>query len=276
MARVRKMVVSRVRSVKEVRAALAVFKAKGAAGFGSAFEPILEGRPRPDILPILELTDELLDHARETLETSEKALQRSTSEDAGLNKAQEDVVRRLGAKILRLRNLCLGHFDPATVARVGLDVGISRQPDSLLHQADLIHDHLSAPNLTFPQSALGEQAVDPASLAAFLEPERAELAEAVRTLRTERKRDAMAVIEKQAMMDNQEQVFRRVVRFLKAVFRLAGEDELASRLVPVLRRIRTSDEEEEEEEEETGDEESPAADPPAPGSQSPEAGEPAP
>lgn len=272
MSRVRRMVVDRKRSVGEVRAALEVFKSKAASGFGSAFDPILEGRPRPDILPIMEMAKELLVHTYEMLDSSDRALQVSTSEDAGLTDGQQELVRRLGGKILRLRNLFLGHFDESTVARVGLDEVISRQPDSLLHQVNLILDHLKAPNLTLPEAALADQGPDPVALAAFLEPERAELAEMAKTVRTERKKDAMAVIEKQAMMDAHDQVFRRVIRFLKAAFRLAKEDELAARLLPAIRRINRggSDEEEGEEAE---DEESPSADPSAPGTESPEAEE---
>ena len=271
MSRVRRMVVDRKRSVGEVRAALEVFKSKAASGFGSAFDPILEGRPRPDILPIMEMAKELLVHTYEMLDSSDRALQVSTSEDAGLTDGQQELVRRLGGKILRLRNLFLGHFDESTVARVGLDEVISRQPDSLLHQVNLILDHLKAPNLTLPEAALADQGPDPVALAAFLEPERAELADLVATIRTESKKDAMAVIEKKAMMDGHDQVFRRVVRFLRAVFRLAGEDELSARLVPAVRRIRSSDEEDGEEAE---DEESPADDPSASGSsETPEADE---
>jgi hypothetical protein len=91
------------------------------------------------------------------------------------------------------------------------------------------------------------------------------------TVRAERNKDGLAVVEKKAMMDGHDQVFRRVVRFLKAAFRLAGEDELARRLTPALRRIRSGlDVEDGEDAEDQG---SPADAPPAPGATSPEAEE---
>jgi hypothetical protein len=60
--------------------------------------------------------------------------------------------------------------------------------------------------------------------------------------------------------------FRPVVRFLKAAFRLAGEDDLARRLTPAIRRIKTG-----EVGDETEEVESPAAEPSTPAAPFPEA-----
>jgi len=178
-----------------------------------------------------------------------------TASAGSLSQADQTHVHQL-AKVIELRedrdDLVTSGYDKLSIMRrtiddlhgegrafvqAGIEGPTSRKANKLLRQIDLAVPRLRAPDLKLKQAKVEGIKVNPVAMADDLET----LAGKLRTAQNEFRR-ARRVVQASSRKKNQQIKDHRrnivwTARTVEGYYRLAGEDELADRLRPIVRRV---------------------------------------
>jgi hypothetical protein len=177
---------------------------------------------------------EELSDATEQLYESEVALAGERADDPEHREERDLLADELYESVVRARSL-MESVREGQSRRFGLDGATPRTPKALEAFARNAIEALRKADETF--SSLG-MTVSTTTLADQLETSHAALRDKLVELKGEERKAEGLLVKRDDALDEWERVYRAVARMLQGAYRLAGDDELADRVRPTLRRSR--------------------------------------
>ena len=201
-----------------------------------------EGQEKPNHRALFRALKEKLGQSREKLSRTEEhhiellkravELRGESQELTGILYEDFSSMRRTVEELYRGK----GKANANVFVIAGIQGPTARKPTKLLRQVDLAVKHLRQPELEFPVSRFDGTQLEPANLAQALADPAKRLGQVLGDLRQLASRMNASRKEKNRAIDAQKELFPRVARTAEALFRLAGEHELAERIRPSGRR----------------------------------------
>lgn len=208
-----------------------------------AQQDLEDGQPVPDVVGVADWLTVRLRRAFTNLTDAERRHLDEIADDAQYRERRDQAAQALGTALFDLRAIFRGAFGDAKAQEAGFERRIARRPLALIRQAQRIYAKLRDPGYELPPSRQQAVAVTGESVAETLESSAQELRDAVTLVTREEAKVQGTQVAKNAAMADFDETYLLFVRILVAVFRLAGERELAARLeLSVRRRPRTPDE----------------------------------
>jgi hypothetical protein len=186
-----------------------------------------------ETLPDLELLLTLVGRAIETraseMSSADMEHQTELADDGGYRKARDLAAGDLISSITSMRGMLEGVFGQAEIQVYGIKGTTPRDPNQLVAFALALASHLEKEPLPKPKFAA---TLDRLALAADLRAKVTPLQEALEHVAREVREAESTLVARDAAMDTFDRTFSRSAAALTALFRLAGQDELASRVRP--------------------------------------------
>lgn len=170
--------------------------------------------------------------ANEALFEAESDLAQERADDGDHREARDLAAVTMYEAIVKARSL-MEAVGAGRSVRYGMDGTVPQVPSSLLSFARNAVDSLRGAGESMGTLGLD---VDTAKLADKLQPALDGLADAVDTMAAEDREAEAALVERNKVLEDWERTYRAVARILEGTYRLAGEDELADRIRPTMRR----------------------------------------
>ncbi len=232
-------VIDRRRAARDLAASLAAQGDTAAASLERRLATVLEeGEEMPDVRLLLRLLERLVTRAGEELEEADgdryvramrlKAVQEETRETRG----------ELHGEVVRVRKALVDLYGSARVRRrFGLGERTPRGIADLAEEGRRLAAFLADEELALPASPAGLES-DPRGWARSLAPPAARLDRLLKELERRRVGAGDGVLELRRTLDACAETYLLVARTAEALFRLGGEQELARRLRPKVKRSR--------------------------------------
>jgi hypothetical protein len=142
----------------------------------------------------------------------------------------------LKSVILEQRDFFAGTFGPGQAERMGFPSRIGRWHMELLRQGDHLVKHLTDPAAELPPPRFAGVSVDLAQAAAPILPAVERLRSTMDEAGRELKMAELTQVDRNRAMEELDTTLLWSARSLEAIYRLAGETELADRIRPAARR----------------------------------------
>ncbi|MEE8522383.1 MAG: hypothetical protein V3T72_00510, partial [Thermoanaerobaculia bacterium] len=142
----------------------------------------------------------------------------------------------LKSTILEQRDFFAGAFGPDQAEMLGFPPQIGRSPMALLRQGERLVQHLTDPTAELPPPRLGQVTLDLVETAASVAPEVEALRSSMDVVGREVKLAQATRLDRDRAVEELDATLLWVARSLEAIYRLAGETELADRIRPATRR----------------------------------------
>lgn len=224
-----------------------------------------EGTTMP-FASLLEILKKDLVAARERLVDLDRTLRDERVEDDEQRELRDRALEELSDGVIALREAFRSTYGTEKLGVFGFAIQTPRLPEELLEQATHLVTRLSDPEIELPEPRFPGLGVDPATMAATLEPMTERVREAFEGVSRETRETESLKVAKDRALAEYNASFLWIARTVESLFRLAGLEELADRVRPSARRPGTTETEFEEPEEPTGNEEEPPeASPAGPG-----------
>lgn len=203
-----------------------------------------DGREKPDFRATLLVLRDGLSDSRGKLNAAEQANIDLIRQVVELREERQELTEGLYEDFSSLRRTVeelyrgKGKDNPNAFVVAGIQGPTSQGPTRLLRQIELATVHLSQPGFVLPASRFGGAPLDPRDLVASLQPR----SERLRKVQVEIRRLGSELNasrkEKNRAIERHKNTFSWVSQGAAALFRLAGESELADRIRPAARRAR--------------------------------------
>lgn len=208
-----------------------------------AQQDLEEGQPVPDVAGVADWLSRRLRRTFTGLTEAERRHLDEIANDAQYRERRDLAVNDLSAMLFDLRAIFRGAFGNAKAQEAGFERRIAQRPLALIRQTRRILGKLRDPGYELPPSRHTAVAVTRESVVESLEPPAQELRDAVTRVTREQTKVQGTQVAKDAAMADFDETYLLFVRILVAVFRLAGQRELAARLeLSVRRRAQTPEE----------------------------------
>jgi len=211
---------------REVRALLAPYLADGEA--------------MPDVSLLVTLIARAIDDAKANMVAADEAHQQELADDPGARTARDDVSGALFGSVVQLREICTGLLGGKALATLNLSGPTPQDPVMLSRYVGEVVTALATAQLTsrIPGATFNAQ-----DWSDRLKRDREALDGKLKEVARENREAEATLVARNAAMIDFDNALSRSNAMLTAFLRLAGQDELASRL-RVARRKQGSSEEE--------------------------------
>ncbi|QDG54637.1 hypothetical protein FIV42_28995 [Persicimonas caeni] len=173
-----------------------------------------------------------LAHATDDLLTKAGVLARERGDDIALREARDQAQGKAFGEVVRTRGL-LDAIDSSQSRRYGLEGSTPETADDLVIFGNNAIAGLRGADETLEGMGVSVQT---GVLADELEPAIAELASRIEDLRREEKEADAALVARDRAIAHWRKTYRSVANMLVGAFEMAGENELAERVRPTVRR----------------------------------------
>ncbi len=184
----------------------------------------------------LQLFEKELIRLRDELREAERRNRDQKARETKARGRRDADVKRVNAKVGRVRKVLTGVYDDQQAAEIGLARRNARDPEVLLEQAATLAVHLGRSELELAEAQLGGIDVDAPQLAQDVKPSADRLRRSLSGLRREVKRTEATQIAKDEAMAEFNHGFLWIARSIESQLRLAGLEEQAARVRPSSRR----------------------------------------
>lgn len=155
---------------------------------------------------------------------------------AGARRRRDEAARRLGRLLVAVRRLAAGIYGEGADGLLGWRGRVAQRPRPMLGQARRAVARLLDPAAARPARRFARVSVAEGEWVERLEPAIAELSAALDAVETARRRAESTLLAKVAALAAYDLAFARLVRWVEALFGLAGLPDLAVRVRPGRRR----------------------------------------
>lgn len=237
-----KQVLDRKTSTELVAAAAETHAARITDGFTAAFEAKLgkkEGKV-PDLgLAVLLIARALRDVTGELVAKSD-AYDAELADDSAPRDARDTAVAALVDTMVGVRAAVETLYGTPGLEALGIDGRTPTDPAGIASHASKAASRLRDPKVELPKAVRKGIKIDLAALAGELDAPLATLAQAQKDVVREVREAQAASDGKTKAMTANDDLFGRAANFISAALELVGEDELAARVRPVVRRPGTA------------------------------------
>ncbi len=259
-----KTISDRIRSFVSIENAVLHHGERVAKILDEKFNVLLPEELRIDYHALMLGILELLRDACDKLTEAEQTHVDEQADDVRQRQQREADMRALNDEILEVRDAFTGVYKPANVEEFGFPRNVARTPHDLARQGDHLIKNLEKSGLDLPKPRFGEGLpID--ELTKPIRDATKQLRASITDTNRERKEAEVAQVEKDRSAVYYDMLLLWGARMLEGFFTLAGEDELAARVRPSVRRPGNTEEIAEEEEQaqvsEAPDEPAPTSDP---------------
>jgi len=232
-----KSITSRLRLCDSVVQAIVNHGPRVSAVITEKFGPRLaEGETVPDFQQVQRFFLGILQAARARMEAAEVEHLDELAGDGERRTLRQQAFDALKSTVLEQRDFFAGAFGPDKAEMLGFPPQIGRSPLELLRQGERLVQHLSDPAAELPPPRLGQVTLDLAGTAAAVMPEVEGLQSAMDAAGREVKLAQATQLDRDRAVEELDATLLWVARSLEAIYRLAGETELADRIRPAARR----------------------------------------
>lgn len=229
-----KMIRDRRKSSQTVEASVEIHGEQVAEDLEAFFADKLEPEEGlPSFLDTLRFFQKLLAAGRRHMVDAASRHLEQIDGDNTIRRRRNQLNNRLETKGRRLRNVLDGLFgDGSGLEIAGIDRRAAQEPVDLLAQTERIIERFGQLDGESRRPELMGFAVNPQELIDDLVPDYRELAELVGELNRENRKVERTLIAKDKAVADYDVIFRLVANSLAALYRIAGHDELAQRVIP--------------------------------------------
>ncbi|MGM0557089.1 MAG: hypothetical protein ACQEVA_11970 [Myxococcota bacterium] len=181
--------------------------------------------------------------ANESLYAAEAKLAKERADDGRWRIERDEAALEMYGGIVRARTL-VESSDNADTTRFGMPGTTPQVASNLLPYARNAVESLR--DMAEPLGTLGASIASEA-IADDLQPSLDRLRAAVEAMDAEERQAEAAIVARDVALDDWERIYRAVARVLEGLYRRAGEDELADRIRPTMRRASGVDDPEDSE-----------------------------
>ncbi len=196
-----------------------------------------EGETMPDFpLVFLLFQRALVDH-REKLIEADQQHQKETSSSQETRQDRDRKTEDLRGKIMQFRSALEGTFGAKRGLKLaGVESRTPEEPQAALLLGKAILERLQDPDPELGQTGFGGFRFEPSTVIAELKPAVDNLDEAINAVTAETRKAQLTAKARTSAIQAHDRVFSWVASALSACFRMAGQDDLARRIRPSLRR----------------------------------------
>lgn len=230
-----KTIADRVRSFRSLDNAVEHHGARVAAKLDERFNSLLPEGLRIDFLALMRSIIALLRDACDKLIGTERTHVDERADDERQRRVRDEDAEALSDEILDGRDAFKGTYKPKNIEEFGFPVNIARPPLDLIRQGEHLEAHLTRPDLALPTPLCGQH-LPLGPLVERVSAKVQTLRRSLKDVEREQKEAEVAQVEKDRAQDYYDRLFFWGAGFLEGLFVLAGEEELAARVKPSLRR----------------------------------------
>ncbi|MEM7050325.1 MAG: hypothetical protein AAF604_11735 [Acidobacteriota bacterium] len=236
-----KMVTDRQKSSLAVEAAASTHAAEVAATLTSRLAEWTEGEETvPDLELLQRLLGRLLAARRAAMVAADESHLDELADDSEPRRLRDERADKLRVNLRALRDLAEGLFGEGQGQALGLEGPVSADPVVLERQARRAMERLADESVPLPPTRMPSLQVDRADWLQVLEPDLTALADALAQVARERREAESSLLTKQGRIAEYDEAFLGAARLLEALYRTAGQPELADRVRPSSRRPGTT------------------------------------
>jgi hypothetical protein len=230
-----KQVVDREKSANLVVASVTTNAATTHSALDELLSPHLaDGETLPDVGLLLTLFGRALGAASGALTAADGTYAAELADDDAFRIERDEATAALSSTTTRMREALDGVYGGAAMNAYGIRGLTPRDPAPLKAFASQVADLLETKEL--PPPALADVRLDRAALAASLRQRIAPVEAALGHVDREIREAQATRVERDRAMDANDHAFQRTASAIAALYRLAGEDELAGQVRPSGRR----------------------------------------
>ncbi len=233
-----KMVMQRQRTALALQAAVTDGAGLATAALERAFQEVIrEGETMPDLRLLQEFLARKLEVLGTNIVAADEEAVSETAENADLRQVRATAANAVHEALFKLRALVSGLYgSTATNTLLGLGSRLPRDPMVLHRLAQRALAKVAEPGFQAPATNDEHVVINLAGVVRRIEEPAAELARLLVTTSLEKKTNQRTVIRKRDRMGEFDRGFRGTAGMLKAMYVLAGMDELARKVRPSIRR----------------------------------------
>lgn len=187
------------------------------------------------VIVLARALEERLNRSAELLVAADEAHAVELTDDAGLRAKRDEAAEALRAMLVALRDGLVGLYGASTPGAVGLAGPTPTDPVVLVRVAREVAKGLRQPGVLPPPRYAGAK-IDVLAEAAGLEALAGHLEVAIEAVASDLRENQVTKTARDGAMSRHDRVYSRVANVLSALFDFAGEEELADRIRPTLRR----------------------------------------
>ncbi len=191
----------------------------------------------PDFGLTLELYGRNLELHSRRMEDADEAHRQELTRFDRIRALRDELTDRLKERFLSLRSTCTGVLGESSLAPLGLDFNLAQEAKGVLAQSRIVRDRLRQSDIELVPERWFTGSLDPESMAQEFDDDVEALSTTLRELIDQQKKVDVALVAKSQAIDDHDKTFIPIARSLEAMFRVAGETELAERIRPTVRRL---------------------------------------
>ena len=201
---------------------------------GELLKPHLrKGETMPDVSRLLELIARVVEARTEVMTGADTSHQTELADDEGFRRQRDERTADLVTIITQAREALDGVYGSGAIQRYGIKGTTPRDPAQLVAFATAMAQKLHAEALPAPRFTAS---VDRKAIAAEIRAGLAPLQDAIDHVAREVREAEGTLVARDAAVETFDATFSRAAATFVALYRLAGEDELAARIRPSVRR----------------------------------------
>ena len=232
-----KQVTDRQGATETVASAAETHAARIAEAFTARFADSLQGKEKmPDVALLVALVARSLRSANGTLVKASEDYEKELADDAAPREARDEAAAALTAEVVDIRGLVESTYGAPLLRSLGIDGKTDVEPKAILAKAKKLASSLEDPQRKWPKPARKGVKIDPGEWADDLKTWAVKLESALKDVARETREGQAALDLKDRALAANDDSFMRVARFLSAVFFLVGDDNLATKVRPSVRR----------------------------------------
>lgn len=229
-----KQVVDRRKDARAVAESVNTHTAVVRDGLATLLGPYLApGETLPDFVLLLALLSRSVQARAEAMVTADNHHSTEIADDDGFRATRDTLAAALVENVTSLREALDGIYGSDAIHRYGIKGTTPRDPAQIAAFADAMAERLEADDLPTPRFAAN---LDRSTISAKLRADAAPLHAALDDVAREVREAEGTLVVRDDAVTVYERTFGRSATALAALYRLAGQDELASRIRPSGRR----------------------------------------